>query len=164
MSKRRLAIPIGDPAGIGCEVALKALCDPRVRQGCAPVLVGDAALIARCNESFGTNLPLRVAKDIVFADDAVPVLDVPSLDLQRFCFGAVAAGNGRALLAYAEAAIRLALAGAVDGVVARRTTNPRSRRRASPSTAIPACWRASPAWTRTMSLSWSCPSGSASRM
>jgi len=118
MPKRRLAIPIGDPAGIGCEIALKALCDARVRERCAPVIVGDAALIARCNAAFGTNLPLRVAPDIVFADDAIAVLDVPSLDPQQFRFGAVAAGNGRALLAYAEAAIRLALAGAVDGVVA----------------------------------------------
>ncbi len=119
MAKRRLAVPIGDPAGIGCEIVLKALADPRVRACCAPVVVGDAALIARCNAEFGTTLVhARAASDIGVTDDAVAVLDVPALDAKKFRFGAVAAENGRALLAYAEAAIRLALAGAVEGVVA----------------------------------------------
>jgi 4-hydroxy-L-threonine phosphate dehydrogenase PdxA len=116
VQRRRLAIPIGDPAGIGCEVVLKALRHPRVRERCAPVIVGDAALIESCNAEFGIDLPLR--EDLAFSEDAISLLDVPVLDHQTFRFGAVAAGNGRALLAYAEAAIGLALDGTVDGVVA----------------------------------------------
>ena len=120
-ARKRIAISIGDPAGIGCEVVLKALADPRVRERCAAVVVGDAALVARCNGAFGTRLTLRTARDagaLAPSDDAIPVLDVPALDLQKFRFGAVAAENGRALLAYAEAAIGLARGGQVDCVAA----------------------------------------------
>ena len=38
--KRRIAITVGDPAGIGPEIAQKAADDPRVREACEPVLYG----------------------------------------------------------------------------------------------------------------------------
>ncbi len=40
MSLPRIAITVGDPAGIGPEVALKAARDPRVLESCAPILYG----------------------------------------------------------------------------------------------------------------------------
>jgi 4-hydroxythreonine-4-phosphate dehydrogenase len=46
--KPRVAITVGDPAGIGPEVAAKAAADPRVRSACEPVLYSppDAARFA----------------------------------------------------------------------------------------------------------------------
>jgi len=38
----RIAITVGDPAGIGPEIAAKAVSDPRVRDVCEPVLYGPA--------------------------------------------------------------------------------------------------------------------------
>jgi 4-hydroxythreonine-4-phosphate dehydrogenase len=38
--KPRVAITVGDPAGIGPEIARKAADDPRVREVCEPVLYG----------------------------------------------------------------------------------------------------------------------------
>lgn len=118
---RRIAVSIGDPAGIGCEVALKALAAPRIRDRCAAVLVGDGRLIERCNRDFGIGLPLRVVdapEELRLSGEEVEALHVSALDLDAFRFGVVAASNGRALIAYAETAIRLALSGLVDCVVA----------------------------------------------
>ena len=39
--KIKIAIPVGDPAGIGPEIALKAALDPAVRAACEPILVCD---------------------------------------------------------------------------------------------------------------------------
>jgi len=39
----RVAITVGDPAGIGPEVALKAAADPRVRAACEPIVYGPPA-------------------------------------------------------------------------------------------------------------------------
>jgi len=39
-TRPRVAITVGDPAGIGPEIAQKAAADPRVRQVCEPVLYG----------------------------------------------------------------------------------------------------------------------------
>lgn len=43
MSRPRIAITVGDPAGIGPEIAHKAADDPRVREVCDPVLYGPPA-------------------------------------------------------------------------------------------------------------------------
>ena len=40
--KPRVAITVGDPAGIGPEIARKAAADPRVREVCDPMLYGPA--------------------------------------------------------------------------------------------------------------------------
>ena len=45
MSLPRMAIALGDPAGIGPEIALKAAIDEHVRQICCPVLVGDRRVL-----------------------------------------------------------------------------------------------------------------------
>ena len=45
-----IAIPVGDPAGIGPEISLKAALDANVCAIARPVLVGDPAIIAEvCN-------------------------------------------------------------------------------------------------------------------
>jgi len=41
--KPRVAITVGDPAGIGPEIAAKAAADPRVRAACEPVVYGPPA-------------------------------------------------------------------------------------------------------------------------
>lgn len=43
MTKPRIGITVGDPAGIGPEIAQKAAADPRVREVCEPVLYGPPA-------------------------------------------------------------------------------------------------------------------------
>src|SRR5215207_8342580 len=40
LMKPRVAITVGDPAGIGPEIAEKAADDPRVREVCEPVMYG----------------------------------------------------------------------------------------------------------------------------
>ncbi len=46
MSLPKIAIALGDPAGIGPEIALKAALDARLRRVCRPVLVGDPRVVA----------------------------------------------------------------------------------------------------------------------
>jgi len=45
--RTKIAIPVGDPAGIGPEICLKAVLDPQVRAACDPVIVCDPALLER---------------------------------------------------------------------------------------------------------------------
>ena len=51
--KIKIAIPVGDPAGIGPEIALKAALDPAVRAACDPILVCDPALLERHAKACG---------------------------------------------------------------------------------------------------------------
>ena len=120
-TRKKIAVAIGDPAGIGCEIAMKALARPAIQNGCDAVLVGDAWLIQASNERFGVDMPLRVVDspdELRFDGSALEVLNVPALAQATFQYGVTAAANGHALLAYAKAAIELALAGRVDCVIA----------------------------------------------
>ena len=99
----RLAIALGDPNGIGPEIALKALADPALAR--AAILVGDPEVIACHADRLGHDLA-GVRVHPVAALGAAPEP------------GVVGARAGAAAVAYAEAAIGLVQAGAADAVVA----------------------------------------------
>src|SRR5678816_2176320 len=64
----RIAITMGDPAGIGPEVVLKAVAEEEVQRICIPVIVGDAQLLAHTART----LDLQSGYDIVRADEPFP--------------------------------------------------------------------------------------------
>ena len=41
MEQKRIAITMGDPAGIGPEVVVKALANKEIYEKCIPVVIGD---------------------------------------------------------------------------------------------------------------------------
>src|SRR5450756_1659595 len=104
MNLPRIAIATGDPAGIGPEIALKAALDARVRTLCRPLLVGDPAAVELHAKAAGLAPQLNVAG---WSDGAINLLD---------------AGDGRASLSSARRAIKAALAGDVEAVVAAPQT------------------------------------------
>jgi len=121
----RIAIATGDPAGIGPEIALKAALDARVRQLCRPLLVGDPAAVEMHAKAAGLSPPLNIvvhAGDAGGADGAVDLLDARDGGNAPVTFGKVDAAYGRASLASARRAIRAALSGEVDAVVAAPQT------------------------------------------
>ena len=102
--KRRVAVAIGDPAGIGCEIALKALARREIRDACEAVVVGDAWLVEHCNTQFGVGHKLQVVdalSEVRWGRDTLPVLNVAKRSRDGFRFGAIDPANGRALLDYA---------------------------------------------------------------
>ncbi|MFL6833417.1 MAG: PdxA family protein [Xanthobacteraceae bacterium] len=119
--KPRIAIAVGDPAGIGPEVSLKAALNPAVREACRALLVGDAGVLKRHAEACRIAADLRVIarpEDGDWSGERLNVLDCTPPDLATLDFGAMSAASGRASLAFARTAIKAALAGEVDAVVA----------------------------------------------
>ncbi len=117
----RLAITMGDAAGIGPEIIVRALADEATRHWCRPVVLGDARVLRRAMEITGTPLALRILTPAAEFDelpgDAVECVDYADLDVGAIEPGVIAASNGRAAVRYTQEAARLALAGAVDGIV-----------------------------------------------
>ncbi len=116
--RRRIAIALGDPAGIGPEVALKAALDPRVNSVCRPLLVGSPAALALHAEACGLAPRLSICRSAASADwdgDGVAVL---ALDGAAPLLGEIRVAHGRAAVEAARVAIAAALAGHVDAVVA----------------------------------------------
>src|SRR4029453_3529177 len=121
----RIAIATGDPAGIGPEIALKAVLDPGVRRFCRPLLVGDPAAVELHARCANLSPDLRVVDTIADADwndGAINLLHAGDGRKAPVKLGTVDAAYGRASLASASRAIKAALAGDVEAVVAAPQT------------------------------------------
>lgn len=114
-ARRAIGIAIGDPCGIGPEIALKAALSPGVRAACRPVVVGDPAVIAAQAEAAGLGVRLVEGEA---GEGEVSLLPAAILPPGHFRFGAADAETGRAALASAAAAIGAARAGRLHAVVA----------------------------------------------
>jgi len=115
-----IAIAIGDPAGIGPEISLKAALDRNVRALCRPVLVGEPSVIARHARACSLPTDFLVIEQLEPSDwpeDRLPLLACPSNEAD-IPFGSTSAASGRISLAAARAAIHAALDNKVDAVVA----------------------------------------------
>src|SRR6478609_8472102 len=59
MSKPKIAVTMGDPAGVGPEVCLHLLANDAIAKECTPIVFGDAAILWRV--AAAANLPLKGA-------------------------------------------------------------------------------------------------------
>lgn len=116
MSLPRIAVTMGDPAGVGPELCLRLLAEPALQALCAPVIFGDAPLLRRVAAHCGLPFSANVF-DTLEQVSGAGVLEVQALGDAVVQPGQVSADTGRAACAYVEAAIAAALAGRVDAVV-----------------------------------------------
>jgi 4-hydroxythreonine-4-phosphate dehydrogenase len=119
--KTKIALPTGDPAGIGPEICLKAALDPAVRAACDPILVSDPAVIARHAAACGISAAINTVAHVADADWSgrrVNLLACPQPDAATLDFGVISPVSGRASIAFCAAAIRAAFSGEVDAVAA----------------------------------------------
>ena len=109
---------MGDPAGIGPEVVLKAIAEEEIRRICIPVIIGDAQLLAHTART----LDLQCGYDIVRAGEPIPehLTDPVIFHLDNvggFIEPGIESGAaGKAAAGYIEAAVQLCAAGSVDAI------------------------------------------------
>jgi 4-phospho-D-threonate 3-dehydrogenase / 4-phospho-D-erythronate 3-dehydrogenase len=114
----RIAVTMGDPAGIGPEVVLKAVAEEEIRHICIPVIIGDAQLLAHTART----LDLQSGYDIVRKGEPIPdQLSEPIIfhldNINGFIEPGVESGAaGKAAGGYIEAAVELCAAGSVDAI------------------------------------------------
>ena len=115
-----IGITMGDPAGIGPEVAVKVISDKNVYDFCRPVIIGDASIIKNTIQVLGFNLTVNPVNDIKSIENKYGVVDVYDLGnegLERITFGIVSADAGRAAFKAVEKSIELALQNEINAVV-----------------------------------------------
>lgn len=114
----RIGITIGDPAGIGPEVSLKAAFHPDVLAACYPILIGDADYLLRWAKAFGIQNPINIiheGESIPLHADAPFIYHLKTLS-PPLKMGQEQAVAGRAAGQYIEAAVRLCLTGQIDAM------------------------------------------------
>jgi 4-phospho-D-threonate 3-dehydrogenase / 4-phospho-D-erythronate 3-dehydrogenase len=118
MSERPVvAVTMGDPAGVGPEIIVKAAALHPLTDFCTPVVVGDAGRLRRAVELAGLQLSTT---EVQHPRDASPdgrlaVLDVGGVPVD-LPFGELSAAAGEAAYRFIEEAARLAVDREVDAI------------------------------------------------
>jgi 4-hydroxy-L-threonine phosphate dehydrogenase PdxA len=114
-----IGVMIGDPAGIGPEVCVRAVAGGELSPLCRVVLIGDMAILERAAGVCG--LPLRfqrLADPAEVPDDgAVGVLDPGGFDAAGCRFGVASPDSGNAVLRWLELGESLGREGRLQGFV-----------------------------------------------
>ena len=115
-----LAATMGDPAGIGPEITVRALLSPEVRAASRSFAIGDARVLERALAACGLTARLHhITKPAELADrdGVIDVLHVDCADPAALRMGEVQPLGGQAAYAVIRRSIELAMDGSVDGVV-----------------------------------------------
>ncbi|MGA9349909.1 MAG: 4-hydroxythreonine-4-phosphate dehydrogenase PdxA [Anaerolineae bacterium] len=118
-SRPIIAITMGDAAGVGPEIVVKALALEEMYALCRPLVVGDAGVLARARKMLGLSVNLHPIVGVGggrFEPGNIDVLDLANIDLDRLRVGEVSAMAGKAAVEYVLKAGELALSGEVQGL------------------------------------------------
>ena len=113
----RIAITVGDVAGVGPELALRCVENAGITDRCLPIVLGPAPIMARIADRLGLSMP-PVAELAAVGSVAEPAVidcgDVSDAEVQP---GQFSAATGKASFQAVTQAIDLAVAGKVDAIV-----------------------------------------------
>lgn len=118
--KPLLGISVGDPAGIGPEITVKALSHKEIFDVCRPLVVCDAGIIKQilriCGLQFDVH-PVEKPADGLYQFGTIDVLDMKNVDPNNFKFNEVSGMAGKASFEYVAKVIELAQAKDIDATI-----------------------------------------------
>jgi len=113
-----IGITMGDAAGVGPEVVMKALTHASVYAQCWPLVIGDRKQLARAARLLGLKLeihPIEKPAGAKFKSGTVDCIDL-GLVPEKIPYGKVSAAAGEAAYRYIELAVKLALASKIGAI------------------------------------------------
>jgi 4-hydroxythreonine-4-phosphate dehydrogenase len=117
MKRPVLGLTMGDPAGIGPEICIKALFRKEIAAICRPILYGDEGVLRRGMEVLSTPVELhRIGQPADFRDGVINVISLDNMP-DAWEYGKVQAACGRAAFEYIVRAVEDAKAKKIAGVV-----------------------------------------------
>ncbi len=120
MNRPILGITMGDPAGIGAEIIVKALASKEIYQIARPVVIGDKTVLEKMVKILSSNLKLNIVKEVdqikgILGE--IDLLDLNNISIGDFKFGEISSSAGQAAMEYIFKGIDLANTGVIDGIV-----------------------------------------------
>jgi 4-phospho-D-threonate 3-dehydrogenase / 4-phospho-D-erythronate 3-dehydrogenase len=118
MTRPTIAITMGDPAGIGPEVIMKALAQRYAHEICNPLVIGDANRLRKAGRMVGVSLDvdsMSDAGDANFASKAVQCVDLKIVP-DDLPFGQMSPIAGEAAFRYIEKAVQVVQTGIAQGI------------------------------------------------
>lgn len=115
-----IGITMGDPTGIGSEIAVKALNRQEIYQICRPLIVGDAKVMQEACKITRVDLKVNPVKEVnqgKYNYGTLDVYDLGNVDIKRLIYKKVSKMGGKVSLDYIYKVIDLAMAKELDATV-----------------------------------------------
>ena len=117
--KPLIAVPIGDPAGVGPEIVAKACALEKVNSAADVVAIGDRQVMENAIRIVSGNLKIHVVESPAEGDyrpGILNLIDLDNIDQSKFSYGVVQAMCGKASFEYIKKSVELAMNGEADAV------------------------------------------------
>ncbi len=107
-----IAVPMGDPAGVGPEIIVKALNSKKIYDACSPIIIGNKAVIEEALKLTNLTLSLNVITDVndgIYKHGTIDLISIDNVDMDLLEYGKVQAQCGIAAYEYIELSVNLAM-------------------------------------------------------
>lgn len=118
--RKKIVITMGDPAGIGAEIIIKALSHSEVYEKCIPIVIGDYEVLSDAVNFCESPLKLIEIKNINESKGefkSIEYIDLKKIGNQGWKYKCANAQCGEAAFSYIMRAISEAMSGNVDAIV-----------------------------------------------
>ena len=112
MTKPLIAVPIGDPAGVGPEIVVKTLVSDEAMNVADVIVIGDHQIIEQAIKITKVNLSVNIVNSPTegkYQMGVLNLIDLNNIDMSKFAFGKVNGMCGKAAYEYIEKSIELAM-------------------------------------------------------
>ncbi|MGI5858622.1 MAG: 4-hydroxythreonine-4-phosphate dehydrogenase PdxA [Tepidanaerobacteraceae bacterium] len=113
-----IGITMGDPAGIGPEIVIKALAGREIYDKVRPLVIGNVDYLKQTMEILKMSLKINEVEKVEDCKFQCGILDVINIPCEekRISFGKMSSKTGRASFDYIKKSIEMGLSGFIDGV------------------------------------------------
>ncbi len=119
MEKPLIGVPMGDPAGVGAEITVKALLDKKVTDVARVIVVGAKGMMEQAIRVCKTKARIHTVEDPASAVDdegVINLMDLNNVDMTKLKMGKVQAMCGQAAFDYIKKCVELAMAHKIDAI------------------------------------------------
>jgi 4-hydroxythreonine-4-phosphate dehydrogenase len=115
-----IGITMGDPAGIGPEIILLALCKPSIYKLCRPLVIGDLNILNAAKKGVRSRLhikPLKDPEEGIYQLGSIEVMNLSEITPDPSLWGHPTVETGKAMVNYIEFASDLAVEKRIGAMV-----------------------------------------------
>lgn len=119
MDRSYIAVPMGDPAGIGPEIVIKALASEELAENAACAVIGNRAVLENATAFTGSKIKINEIKfptEGKYETGILNLINIDNVDMTKFKIGEISGMCGRAAFDYIAKSIELAVKGEVAAV------------------------------------------------
>lgn len=107
-----IAIPMGDPAGVGPEIIVKSLNKKEIYECCSPIVIGNKDVLEKALQLTNISLKINIITEVmdgIYSYGTIDLINIDNIDIDTLEYGKVQAQCGVAAYEYISKSVDLAM-------------------------------------------------------